>query len=179
MKKIQNWDEVKEAGTFTPLPVGPQICKIIAVIDDTNKEYLKIEFDIADGEFKGTFAESEKQFGEWPIQGTTWRSYKPTAYSFFKNFITAIEKSNPGYNWNWDEQTLVKKFFVANFGEEEYEDGGAVKVSIKCREFRSLQSFREGKIKPLEIKKLKNAPVSRPAYATLEANDALDEELPF
>lgn len=173
MKKIDNWQNVQEGGTSLTIPVGPQVCVIRSVVDDPNKEYLKIEFDIADGEFKNAFQAAFEQFGTWPAQGTTYRSYKEKAQPFFKSFITAIEKSNGMYVWNWDESSLKGKLFVANFGEEEYEDGGEVKVSIKAREFRSIPAFREGKVEKLTIKKLKNAP------KPVEALPVIEEDLPF
>ena len=51
MKHI-NWNEVEAArpGEFNKLPAGGYICQITAVDDEPKKEYLKLEFDIADDE---------------------------------------------------------------------------------------------------------------------------------
>jgi hypothetical protein len=173
MRKINNWEEVKEGGVSLSLPIGPQVCEIRSVVDDMSKEYLKIEFDICDGEFKNAFQAAYEQFGNWPAQGTTYRSYKPKAESFFKSFITAVEKSNGLYSWDWNEKSLVGKKVVVNFGEEEYEDNGQVKVSIKAREFRSIIALREGKVETLQLKKLKNAP------KPVEVTPITEEDLPF
>lgn len=191
MKKIEDFDQMKAEGSeevsFESLPVGPQIVKILAVHDLEDKEYLKIEFDIADGEFKGFFAEQKERFNndKWPNQGTVIRSYKNTAYQFFTAFIIAIEKSNPKFKWNWDETKLKNKKFVANFGEEEYlGESNELKISLKCREIRSLAALREGKIKELSLKKLsvKAKESARPAGDKQQSTPKIDiaeDDLPF
>ncbi len=174
MKKIDNWQDIQEGGVSLSIPVGPQVCVIRNVVDDPNKEYLKIDFDISDGEFKNAFQSAYEQYGKWPSQGTTYRSYKTSAQPFFKSFITAVEKSNGMYVWDWNEKSLIGKSLVVNFGEEEYEDGGDIKVSIKAREFRSISAYREGKVEKLTIKKLKNT-ANKPA----DVLPIIEEDLPF
>jgi len=160
MKKIDNWKEIKEQGSedlgFISLKPGQYVAKIIEVEDVEEKEYLKIKFDIIwPKEFEGYFYKQMEQFGDWSAQGILYRSYKETAQRFFTAFIIAIEKSNDKFNWNFDEQKLIGKKFVANFGEEEYEnDEGKIKVSLKCRETRSTVALKEGKIKDLKYKAL-------------------------
>jgi len=165
MKKIENFDEVKktsdEVVSFDSLPIGPQICKILKVKDVVNKEYLQIEFDIADGDYKGFFADQKKNFNneDWPSQGTLYKSYKSTAYKFFASFIIAIEKSNPKFEWVWDETKLEGQYFVANFAEEEWLDDttNEIKVNVKCREVRSIQALKEGEVKLLKKKELSDS----------------------
>ena len=38
-------------------------------------------------------------------------------FDFSEAFITAIEKTNPGYKWDWDEKKLIGKNVIAVFGE--------------------------------------------------------------
>ena len=52
-------------------------------------------------------------------QSRSIRSYKTNALPFFKGFITAVEKTNPGYTWDWDEKKLIGKNVIAVFGEED------------------------------------------------------------
>lgn len=153
MKKISNWQEIQEGGLL--LPPGPQVCRIFKVVDIEDKEYLEIYFDISHGEYKGYFSEQKEQFGleKWPNAGILRRSYKKKALGFFKRFITAVEKSNPNYLFNFNEQTLVNKFVVVVFGIEEWENqDGEVKDTIKPQDCRSIQAFKEGKI-PIPKKK--------------------------
>lgn len=44
--------------------------------------------------------------------------------SYFKGCITAIEESNPGYKFNFDERTLDNKLVGIIFRDEEYDYNG-------------------------------------------------------
>ena len=156
MKKIENWNEVSETSGFKDLKVGAFVCKILKVEDLSDKEYIKVTFDIVEGELKSYFQEASDRLGKWLYAGQEIRSYKTNALPFFKAFITAIEKSNDGYKWNWNEQSLVGKLIVGVFGEEEYQAlNGDIETSIRVQEWRSLVALREGKIKLPTLKKLK------------------------
>ena len=175
MKPIEGYDLVNEAGEFKRLPAGIYGVKITNVIDhpEEDKQYFEIYCDIVKGEFKDYF---QLQVATGLKDGSkTIRSYKPNALPFFKGFITAVEKSNQGYQWDWDEQKLVGKFVVAVFGEEEYLDqDGNVKVGTKVVEFRSVEAWKEGKIKVPELKKLPQV-----EKVNTEQLEIPDEELPF
>jgi len=177
MKPIKDYDLVNEAGEFKRLPAGIYGVKLTSVKDVPEKEYLEITCDIVKGEFAGYFS-ALVNAGLRDTSKTT-RSYKPNALPFFKAFITAVEKTNPGYHWDWDEAKLVGKNVMAVIGEEEYKDNdGNVKVGIRVVEFRSLQAFQEGKIKVPELKKLpveESAPL-QDAVPTPEFNPG---DLPF
>ena len=64
MKAI-NLSDVKEAGQGQQLPAGGYVCKITNVEDVPEKEYLYVEFDIAEGEHKGYFKELEERANFW------------------------------------------------------------------------------------------------------------------
>ena len=195
MRKINDWENVQEAGEFESIKPGIYPIKILRVEDVTDKEYLLVEFDIVQGEFKGYFTKLAEQFPEQPYRGVAYRSYKATATKFFKAFITAVEKSNKGYHWNWDEKLLIGKFAVAVFGEEEYlNDKNELKVSTKCREIRSVEAYKNNDIKIPAIKRLASgqAPVKpadlpfAPAPAKNDVNpfadlvsDISNDDLPF
>lgn len=157
MKKLNDFnydaDEVVKSESLKP---GIYLCKILAVTDFEDKEYLELKIDIEKGDFKGYFQNQERAFGYYPSSGKSYQSYKETSKKFFQAFITAIRKSNPNFVWNWNEQTLVNKLFVGNFGEEEYEkQDGTIGISIKLREIRSIEAFKNNEIKELSLKKLK------------------------
>ena len=113
-------ENVQEAQEFTKLQPDGYICIITGVQDKTDKKYLEICYDIATGDRKNHFYNLYKQFGSWPNSGIIRRSYKQKALPFFKSFITAVENSNYGYKFNYDEKKLVKKIFGAVLAEEEY-----------------------------------------------------------
>lgn len=172
MKVLENWDLIDEAGELKSLPAGPQICRIIEVIDVPEKEYLDVYFDILEGEYANYFTTLFNATGK--NYGRITRSYKSTAVTFFKQFIKAIEKSNPGYKWNWDEKSLTNKTCVVVFRDEEYIKDGQIKVNAKADEIRSLEALREGKIQVKPIKKLEVQPTAPAAPVEIP-----DEELPF
>lgn len=181
MKEIKNWDELdgsSETVEFLNIEKGAYICQIKEVEDVTDKEYLKIKFDVVDGKFKNYFSENYL-LQNWPNQGTLYKSYKDTASKFFRAFITAIEKSNANknYKWNWDERTLVGKYVVVVFGEEEYQDKETleVKVSVKPVDTRSIQAYKEGKIELPPLKKLKTK-IEKQNEPEFEVSD---DDLPF
>ena len=117
MKPIEGYDLVNEAGEFKRLPAGIYGVKITSVKDVPEKQYFEITVDITKGEYANYF--STLVSNGLRDSSKTIRSYKTNALPFFKGFITAVEKTNNGYHWDWDEQKLVGKKVMAVFGEEE------------------------------------------------------------
>lgn len=188
MKPIQGYDLVNEAGEFERLPAGIYGVTITKVVDNPANEYLEVYCDITqDCKYKNYF----KNLVDAGLTDTSrsFRSYKTNALPFFKAFITAIEKTNSGYHWDWDESKLVGKKAMAVFGEEEYiANNGEVRVATRVVEFRSYEAFKEGRIKVPELKKLSEedkAKLVKPATpvanesANLGAIEIPDDELPF
>lgn len=173
MRKIENFEEVQELKDQR-LEEGPQIVVIKKVEDVTEKEYLRIEFDIANGDLKGMFESMSEQTGVWSNTGTLYKSYKQSALPYFKRFIVAVEKSNDNFKFDFDEQKLVGKYFVINYGIEEYEKDGEIKEGLKPVEARSIQSFKEGKIEVPKPKRLERTNVQ-----TNKTEVEIDEDLPF
>ena len=188
MKKIEGYELVNEAGEVKKLPVGAYICKILDVVDNPEKEYLEVKFDIVEGEYKSYFKTLEENIKK--NLGKAIRSYKTKALPFFKAFITAVEKSNKGYVWDWNEKGLIGKFVVVVFGEEEYVDDSQatweIKVAVKPQEFRSGEKYRAGEIKiPArkcltddEREKVENHNLNNGSQ-NLSAVEISDEDLPF
>ena len=141
MRKI-NLNDVQEAGEFKRVKPGAYICKITAVEDVTAKEYLKISYDIDDGEFKGYYSEMRENHPDWLWAGAYVRSYKETALGLFKRFCSAVSKSNGSYVFdagdvNSEERTLVGKRIGLILQEEEYNSNtGDIRTRLKvAREF--------------------------------------------
>lgn len=109
MKPITNISEVKEAGSSERLGAGGYICKYTKVEDVADKNYLYMEYDIAEGNFANYYKSLEESFGFWG--GRCIRSYKETALPMFKRMCSAVTASNPGYlfdgNTNADEKHLL------------------------------------------------------------------------
>ena len=165
MKAINNFDKIQESGSFEKLPVGGYIIKILAVDDVPEKEYLKIFFDINDGEKKGffqkAFKEDTRAEKKWPNAGSCIRSYKEKALPMFKGFTNAIENSNKGYKWNFDEKSLVNKVVGVVIGEEQYlNQKGQVRTRTYVSAVRSVDTIKKGDFTVPELKKLDATKVS-------------------
>ena len=172
MKRINNWENIQESTSFKRLAPNGYIVKILKVEDHPDKEYLKIYFDIVKGNDKGYF---KKQYDgdtrkerKWPNAGTFIRSYKDSAASMFKGFINAIEKSNKGYQWNFDEKTLVNKVVGLIIADEQYQNQkGQVRVRNYVAAVRSVETIEKGEyeipaLKELTTTKTTTAPANDP-----------------
>jgi hypothetical protein len=62
----------------------------------------------------------------------------------FKGFTTAIEKSNPGYQWNWDEASLAGKLIGILFRQEEWEYNNMHGWAVRPFKALSADSVRNG-----------------------------------
>lgn len=184
-----NLDAVQEAQEFERLGPGGYVCGIIRAEDVPEKEYLRIEFDIADGPFKNYFRGMRERLAldSWPAAGVLYRSYKESALPFFKQFVTCVQVSNAGYVFKNDEATLARKLFGVVMGEEEYEkNDGTIGTRLKAATVRSVKSIREGDFKVPPLKKLKSptgayaeAYRAQPAGSTDYAVIDDEEDLPF
>ena len=164
MRKINDWENIKENSDFKRLEPGAYICAIKAVEDVPEKEYLKIYFDIVKGDNKGYFQKlydsDTRKDKKWPIAGTLIRSYKESALSMFKGFITAIEKSNKNYKWSFDEKSLVKKYIGLIIADEEYlNQKGQKRVRNYVASVRSLESIEKGDFTIPALKELDESKV--------------------
>ena len=176
MRRIENWDSIVESTSFKRLTSNGYICKILKVEDHPEKEYLKIYFDIFKGDDKGYF---KKQYDgdmrkekKWPNAGTFIRSYKDSAASMFKGFTNAVEKSNKGYQWDFDEKTLVNKIVGLIIADEQYQNQkGQVRVRNYVAAVRSVETIEKGEY---EIPALKELTATKATTST-PANDPLPD----
>lgn len=194
-----NWNEVKEFSERKKLEINAAVVKVRqAAIKSTDYgEQLCILFDIAEGDYTGFYKEDFD--GQKPEAGKEkkWkgvlRLFLPVddgsekdewTKSTLKGMATAFEKSNPGYQWNWDEKSLAGKLVGILYRDEEWEWNG--KTGWAKRPFRaiSVESVREGSFTVPNKKSLNRdtnvgytVMYSEPnTYPTV---DDPDEELPF
>lgn len=154
-----DWNNVKEAGD-RPTP-GAYIAKIVRVEDREDKEYLRIEWDFAEGNYRGENQATYDRAGFWPI--SLIRSYKPKAEGFFKSFKTCVEESNPGYTFDTARpEGLVGKRLGVVLGEEEYiGNDGNKKTRLYVYQTRSVGAISRGDFTVPPIKRLEpQAPAS-------------------
>ena len=195
MKKFNNWENVKAASEFVPLSAGGYIVELknAKVKEYKNQngdafERFEIAIDIAEGEFKDYYANDYcNQTNEDKKWKGVLRLYMPKedgseqdewTKSRFKSFIEAVEDSNPGFHWDWDESKLRGKKIGCLFRLEEWEYNG--KTGKKAQPFKavSVEKIKSGNFKiPKEKLLEKNA--SAPTAPTPEFRDIPDEDVPF
>ena len=160
--KALNLNEVQEAQEFEQVKPCGYVCEITSVEDVPAKEYLKIEFDIAAGKLTGYYRNRYNTSGFW--LGNLIRSYKTKALPFFKGFVTAVEKSNPGYKWDNNENSLIGKKVGLVIAEEEYEaKDGNVKIRNYVASVHEIQKIINNDFKVPELKKLAGNTAPAPA----------------
>ena len=183
-----DWNNVEEAKEFKKVTPGGYVCGITAVedVNTPNKngkcDYLRIELDIAEGEYKNYFLELYKSKGFWGLEMV--KSYQENSLPFFKGFLTAVENSNKGYKFNNDEKTLLRKYIGVVLREEEYRSkDGKIKTKLVVDQVHSIDKIRSGDFTVPELKKLdvKDSPATptfdMSAFEDIPTPD--DSNLPF
>jgi hypothetical protein len=183
MKVIENYGSVQvSSGEFARPTAGGYICKIMDVedvpINEQGKgDYIRIEYDIADGDFKGYYKE---QFERW---GSNWnasfiRSYKEKALGMFKHFTNCVEKSNAGYEWDWNEKGLIGKVVGLVLGEEEYKNSiGEIKTKLVVSQVKTVEEIKNGDFKIPAPKKL--VATDNPVMNEFTPLNDIIDDLPF
>lgn len=172
MKAFSGYEETKVNNfDYERLTLGGHICKILEVsiekfaMKETGEEFeqlvLKIDIEEPDeqaGFYQRKYAEDAKR----DALNTKWKGYFRVSIpkddssegikTAFKTFTTSVENSNPGYKWNWEENTLVGKLFGGVFGYEEFvtQDGRTLTMT-KCRFARGTEKVLEAKIPKVRL----------------------------
>lgn len=176
MKAFSGYEDVKvqNVGKYEKLELGGHVCKILGVSIDKfkgkdGKEYerLILKIDIAEpdaqaGFYQRKFDEDIKNDKTNNTTSAKWKGYFrlniPTddsadyTKSAFKTFTTSVERSNPGYKWTWEEETLAGKLFGGVFALKEFiNDKGLVITFTECRFARSIDGIEEAQIPKVKL----------------------------
>lgn len=192
IRRPNNWNEVKEFTERPKLPLGAYVCQVKKAVVQSNAfgDQLCLVFDIAEGDFKGYYDDDFKSntnenkkwkgvFRQWlpKDNGTEQDEWTKSA---FKGMLSAFEKSNPGYQWNWEETSLTGKFIGILYRNEEWEYDG--KSGWAVRPFRAIdielvksQDYTLPKDKPLKNKAVTDSFGMNMGFEVT----ADDEDLPF
>lgn len=122
LKKPKGFDEAKSFGSSAKLPVGVykvEIKKAEATKApwDSSIDQLVISFDISEGDYKDFYLNRWESDKDQPDR--KWKGHitytmpsddgsekDATLNSILKGMTEALEESNPGYHWDWDEDKL-------------------------------------------------------------------------
>lgn len=190
MKAFNGLEIKKSVSASEPLPAGGYVAKILnAKVEEYSwGEVLVISFDIADGEYKDFFS---KQYKENTREDKKWKGnfrltvpnegnqYFDSQKRTFGNAIWAIEESNPGYHWDWNETALKGKTVGVLFRNYEYDVEGRQGWSTECCTFVSVEDVRAGNFKQPKDKPLRNKPTNNITESNFTVLDEVESELPF
>ena len=183
-----NGFEAKKSGAREKLPAGGYIAKILnaEVVDYDRSSVLLISFDIAEGERKDFFRTDYKnQDSEDKKWRGTYRLYIPLddgsekdgwTKRTFGNAIWAIEDSNLGYHWDWDEATLKGKLVGVLYRNKEWKMNGNTGWTTECCALTSVDDIRQGNFKMPKDKPLKEKSSSS-AFTPVDEENG--DDLPF
>ena len=195
MKKPSNWNDVKAAGERVKLPAGGYEAKIINAkvvnYDGSNGSYerLEIAVDITAGEYKDYY---KQDFDSNTRDDKKWRGvarfYVPTddgsekdeyTKSVLKSVTDALEDSNKGYHWDWDETKLKGLKVGILVRDKEYEIDGKHGFSPEIFRFTDINRIREGKFTVPKQKLLKGSSGTSAAASSGDAGAASADDYPF
>ena len=208
MKPFDGYDKAKEQAKYVggeKLPVGAYVAKILGVAFEAGKpkqnnpneigsDTLIVQYDICEGEYADFF---RKQYDNNPSEDRKFKGrttiYLPkddgseqdgwTKNSFAK-WTVALEESNSGYAWDWDEKKWKDKLIGLVFGETGTVIDGKEVTYTELRFPVSVETVRSGKA-PEGKFKAKNGWTGTGAKTEEGPTDFMsisadiDEELPF
>lgn len=185
MKAFNGYKAQKQGGAREILPAGGYIAKIL---NAEEKQYswgsvLLISFDIADGEYTGFFnSDYQNNTNEDRKWRGTYRLLVPKddgsekdgwTKNTFNGAMWAIEESNPGYTWNWDEKSLKGKAIGVVFRNKEWEMNGNTGWTTECGKLEAVDDIRNGKFKPLKDKHIKDKPATQESSGFTPIDDSI------
>ena len=172
------------------LPAGGYVARIMDAkeIVYTWGSVLAISFDIAEGDYKDFFAtdfrnntnEDKKWRGVYRLDVPKDDGSEKDGWTknSFNGAMWAIEESNPGYRWAWDENTLKGKTVGVIFRNREWEKDGKSGWTTEAGVLNTADNIRNGKFKLLKDKAL-NKSYSNPATNAWSVAENPDSDLPF
>ena len=197
MRPFNNYDTTQTISARAQLPVGAYICQILKAEEKVYRSpkgewhKLEVSFDICEGEHKDFYANDYRsQSGEDKKWKGVLRMNIPTddgseadgwAKRSFKTNILAIEESNNGYHWDWNEAQLKGKTIGIVFRSEEWEYNG--KRGWRTAPFKMVPAadVKSGNIKMPDPKPL-NGKAASQASTAADLSDFVEvasADLPF
>ena len=187
MKKYSDVKFERTSGGRETLPAGGYVCSILSARVEENDwgNTLIIAHDVCEGEFSGIFKrdydnndrEDKKWRGTFRLRlpkddGSEQDAWKKRSLG---NTIWALEQSNPGFSWDWDEKKLKGKKIGLLYRNKEWEMNGRTGWTTEAISAESIDNIREGKFR---IPKDKALPVKNTAPVFEDIEDS-EDSLPF
>lgn len=200
MKPISNYEHVRGyENSASQLPVGGYVLKITGVRYETgqngNSDRIVVAFDVNEGEYAGFF---KKRFDSDQNEDKKWKGttnlYVPKedgseqdewTMRKFKTFTNALEDSNSGYKWDWEESKWKGLLIGGVFGEVHTLIDGRQAQFTTFKSSCSTETIRKGEFKIPKVQYKNGAsanPVNlSPSAASEDFMQIPDgaEEIPF
>jgi hypothetical protein len=186
MKQYSDVKIERSASGKEQLPVGGYVCQILSARVEENDwgSTLVMAVDVVEGEYAGIFkrdydnntSDNKKWRGTFRLRlpkddGTEQDGWKKRALG---NTIWALEQSNPGFQFRWDERELKGKKIGLIYRNKEWEYNGKTGWTTEAGAAESIDNIRNGKFRLLKDRTLAN----RTTQAVTESVES-EEELPF
>lgn len=197
MRPFKDYETTQTITGSRQLPVGAYICQIFKaeekVYTSPKGEWHKLEvsFDISEGEHKDFYANDYRaQSGEdkkWKgvirlnvpnDDGSEMDAWNKRS---FKTNMQAIEESNSGYHWDWNEAQLKDKTVGIVFRSEEWEYNGKSGWRTAAFKFIPAADVKSGNFKIPDPKPL-NGKAASQASTAADLSDFVEvasADLPF
>lgn len=197
----------QQSTSFETIPAGAYVGKILgAKVENVEMggapaQRLIIQMDVTEGEYKdhyqNQFKNAQSAGGNFPakFKGVLRLNIPRPGDQFeagnrraLENAAWALEQSNSGYHWDWDETKLKGLNVGFSVRERDWlmEENGVVTGSGTTTEIARLESVsavREEKVKPMRKKELSEANKAKLAAQSATQNGYVpaetDDELPF
>ena len=204
MKAFNDFDKAKENAKYkgsSQLPVGGYEAKIKEVRFEEGKDgksdMIVLAFDITAGEYKDFF---KKKFDEDTSEDKKWKG-KTTIYcpkddgsekdewtkNTFARWTNALEDSNKGYLWDWDEKKWKGKSIGLIYGETGTVIEGKPITYTEVRFPESIENIKSGNFKLPNFKSRNGYDEAVQKASSAKTNsdgfmnvpESIDEDLPF
>lgn len=189
MKAFNGFEAKKVGGGREVLPAGGYVCEILnAKVEEYQGgrfSSLVLAIEVAEGDYKGFW---RKDFDGNDREDKKWRGRFAVSIPkddgsesdnwtkrSFGNFVWAVQESNPGYNWDWDEKKLKGKKIGVIYRNREWEYNGKTGWTTEAAGAISVEDCRSGNYRKIKDKPLKNRPAAETAVSPAED----ESDLPF
>lgn len=192
IKKWNDYDSVKGYGEFERLPKGGYVVKILGVSIEhyrDNETTLKLGCDVIEGEYANYYTNQYKNntnedkkwscncFINIPVDDGSERD--GWTKRNFRTAINALEESNPGFHWDWNETKLKGLIVGGLFNEREYiGNDGNIHKSTNLARFCPVEKIRNGNYTLPKDKLLQSSNTVNDGFMAIP-NGTEDDGLPF
>lgn len=179
--------EAQASEGYENLPEGAYVLVVTSCEQPIKKDYARLEFDVAEGEWKG-----HEKGSQWPLSDIL--SFKPSALGMVRARLDRLSEANPGFDAltayeNDDWRSFEGRRIGAVLRRRLYtrKDGGDGE-GVEIGKWISPEDVRSGNWSPMAPRDARTAPQApaaapaRPVAAPSPQGgvaDVYDEDIPF